>query len=40
MTEPITNWEKDKPLRGNVTPPQALEVLTKFEASTKKAHVH
>ena len=30
MTEMITNWEKDKPLRGNTTPPQALEVLTKF----------
>lgn len=40
MTEMITNWEKDKPLRGNVTPPQALEVLTKFELSMNKAHVH
>jgi dynein heavy chain 1 len=40
MAELINNWAQDKPLRGNVTPPQALEVLTKFELSMKTAHVH
>jgi dynein heavy chain 1 len=39
-TELINGWEQDKPLRGNVTPPQAIEVLMKYELSMKKAQVH
>lgn len=33
----LEGWEKDKPLRGNTAPPQALETLTKYEFSMKKA---
>jgi dynein heavy chain 1 len=36
----IGTWNQDKPLRGNVTPPQAIEVLSKFEINLTKAHVH
>jgi dynein heavy chain 1 len=40
IAELLSFWEQDKPLRGNVTPPQALQVLNKYELSLKKAHVH
>jgi dynein heavy chain 1, cytosolic len=40
LVELLSKWEEDKPLRGNLTPPQALEVLMKFEFGMKKAHVH
>lgn len=40
LTELLKNWEQEKPLRGNVTPPVALEVLTKYELSLNKANVH
>jgi len=38
--ELLQKWEDDKPLRGNLTPPEALEVLTKYELTLKKASVH
>jgi len=40
LSELLKNWEQEKPLRGNVSPPEALEALTKYEISMKKAHVH
>ena len=40
LTELLQSWEQDKPLRGNVSPPEALEVLTKYQLSMNKAHVH
>jgi dynein heavy chain 1 len=40
LTELLEKWEQDKPLRGNMTPPDALAVLTKFELTMKKAHIH
>ena len=36
----LGTWREEKPLRGNVTPPAALETLAKYEISLKKAHVH
>ena len=36
----LETWREDKPLRGNVSPPAALETLAKYEISLKKAHVH
>eukprot|EP00522_Entomoneis_paludosa_P000277 CAMPEP_0172474334 /NCGR_PEP_ID=MMETSP1065-20121228/69303_1 /TAXON_ID=265537 /ORGANISM="Amphiprora paludosa, Strain CCMP125" /LENGTH=4205 /DNA_ID=CAMNT_0013232513 /DNA_START=82 /DNA_END=12699 /DNA_ORIENTATION=- len=36
----LEKWLEDKPLRGNVTPPVALETLVTYEVSLKKAHVH
>lgn len=39
-TELLSSWEKDKPLRGNTTPPAAMEVLSKFEYTLKKASTH
>ena len=35
--EVMGKWEEEKPLRGNMKPGAALEVLTKFEFSLKKA---
>ena len=40
MTALLESWENDKPLRGNMSPPQALELLSTFEVRMKKAHVH
>ena len=40
LKELLSQWEEEKPLRGNMTPPQAMEVLIKYELSMKKAHVH
>lgn len=40
LSELLKSWEQDKPLRGNVPPPEAIEVLTKYEISMKKAHIH
>jgi dynein heavy chain 1 len=40
LSELLKQWEQDKPLRGNKTPPDALDILTKFEISLKKANVH
>lgn len=38
--ELLSNWETDKPLRGTLSPPKAIEILLKFELNLKKAHVH
>lgn len=40
LAELIQNWEEEKPLRGNLTPPDAIAALAKFELTMKKAHVH
>ena len=36
----VAEWGKDKPLRGNMTPEVALNLLAKFETSLKKAQSH
>ena len=33
----VNDWEKNKPLMGNISPDEALEVLTKFDFDMKKA---
>ncbi|CAB9499374.1 heavy chain, flagellar inner arm I1 complex [Seminavis robusta] len=38
--ELLASWENDKPLRGNTSPPSALDVLSKFEFTMKKASTH
>eukprot|EP00980_Cylindrotheca_fusiformis_P017635 scaffold5529_cov117-Cylindrotheca_fusiformis.AAC.12 len=38
--ELITEWEKDKPLRGNMPPSEAMGVLAKFEFNLNKAKTH
>lgn len=38
--ELLNSWENDKPLRGATTPPKALEILSKFEFTLKKADAH
>jgi len=38
-TELLSEWEEKKPLRGNLTPEEAMDVLTKFEFSLKKAQL-
>ena len=38
--ELLSSWENDKPLRGSATPPKAMETLSKFEFSMKKASTH
>jgi dynein heavy chain 1 len=38
-TEVLAGWEQDKPLRGNMKPTDAVELLTKFEFSMKKANL-
>jgi dynein heavy chain 1 len=35
----VEDWEKNKPLRGNKTPIEAMEILTKFEIAMNKAHL-
>lgn len=40
LVELLKTWEQDKPLRGNMTPPEAIAVLAKYELTMKKAHVH
>ena len=35
----LEDWEQNKPLRGNKTPTEAMEVLTKYEISMNKAHL-
>jgi dynein heavy chain 1 len=37
VTDVASGWEQDKPLRGNMSPTKAMEVLTKFEFTMKKA---
>ena len=38
--ELIIEWGKDKPLRGNLPPSQAMELLAKFEFNLNKAKTH
>lgn len=40
LVELLKEWTKDKPLRGTMTPTQAMSVLVKYELTLKKAHVH
>jgi dynein heavy chain 1 len=40
LSELLAQWEQEKPLRGNKAPSDALDILTKFEISLNKAHVH
>ena len=35
----LEDWDQNKPLRGNKTPQEAMEVLTKYEINMKKAHL-
>ena len=37
--EVLASWEQDKPLRGTMKPSDALELLTKFEFTMKKANL-
>jgi dynein heavy chain 1 len=37
VTDAASAWEHDKPLRGNMKPSDALEILTKFDLTMKKA---
>ena len=37
--EVLSSWEEDKPLRGNMKPSDAMELLTKFEFTMKKANL-
>ena len=39
VEDPVDDWERNKPLMGNITPEQALEDLTKFEFGMKEAHM-
>lgn len=39
VEDPVDDWERNKPLMGNITPEQALEDLAKFEFGMKKAHM-
>lgn len=39
-TELLSSWENDKPLRGSTPPPNALDTLSKFEFTLKKANTH
>jgi dynein heavy chain 1 len=39
-TELTTDWQKDKPLRGNMPPSEALTLLAKFETNMNKAKTH
>ena len=39
-TELTTEWQKDKPLRGNMPPSEALTLLAKFETNLNKAKTH
>jgi dynein heavy chain 1, cytosolic len=40
LNELLQKWEEEKPLRGNLSPPDALVVLNQFELNMKKANVH
>jgi len=40
LLELLKSWEQEKPLRGTVSPPEALRMLTMYELSMKQAHVH
>lgn len=35
----LESWDEEKPLRGDKSPPEAQELLSKFEVTLKKAHV-
>jgi dynein heavy chain 1 len=37
IEELLGNWEEEKPLRGNIQPREALELLSKYEFTMKKA---
>ena len=37
--EVLTSWEEDKPLRGTMKPAEAIDLLTKFEFTMKKANI-
>ena len=39
MVEILTSWDEEKPLRGNIAPPEAIELLSKYEFTIKKAKV-
>ena len=39
-SELISNWGEDKPLRGNMSPSEALGILAKFEFNLNKAKTH
>lgn len=38
--ELLSEWEKDKPLRGNMPPSEAMELLAKYEFALNKANTH
>jgi dynein heavy chain 1 len=38
--ELLSAWEKDKPLRGNTPPAEAMDLLAKFETGLNKAKTH
>jgi len=40
LSELLEKWDDEKPLRGNIAPPLALERLTQFEMSLNQAQVH
>ena len=40
LDELLKSWEDEKPLRGNMAPPLAMEILSKYEVNMNKANVH
>ena len=40
LSELLQRWEEEKPLRGNLSPGDALVVLNQFELTMKKANIH
>ena len=40
LTELVAKWREEKPLRGNLSPPDALALLSKYELALKKGFVH
>jgi dynein heavy chain 1 len=39
ISEILTSWDEEKPLRGNIDPANAIELLSKYEFTIKKAKV-
>lgn len=40
LVELVDSWKDNKPLRGNMNPPKAMELLAKYEVDLNKAHIH
>jgi dynein heavy chain 1, cytosolic len=40
LSELLQKWHEDKPLRGNMTPSDAIDLLSKYDMTMQKAFVH